>query len=251
MKILRLGSSSDRPGRLPEGALSYQLAEQRLAQELGEPVETVVRTIWPNAALPPLVEDWVEAVRSDLVFLKVPAYSFTYESVPLKVERRLGRRVGRPVARAGLKAADTPWIAHTRLFHLLRRLAQRTIGGATHFEPEEVAERIESCIRIIVRNESITLVVRGPRGQTNYHAGRAARDRAEARRLYVHKRLETLCRDLHVDYVGVDTPLYRERKRSVLGDRLHPDTKQHAVDATYEADVLLAAWQRHHRPAPT
>jgi hypothetical protein len=122
-----------------------------------------VRSIWPTAELPSLIESWMVKHHPDLVFMKVVSYWFCYESVPLKVERKLGR-LGKPVADAGVKAADTGWLASNPLFHAGRRLAQRTIGAVSPFEPQEVLERMSAFIRQVLRSENTALLVKGPGG---------------------------------------------------------------------------------------
>lgn len=242
MKILRLGTSEDLPGRVPENALAYRIVEERLRHATGEPVETVVKAVWPAEALPPIVERWLATVQPDLVYLKVAAFWFAYESVPLKLERMFGR-AGKPLAAAGLRAASTPWLAHNGAFRAGRRLAQRTIGGATHFTPDEVVERVGACICSIVRAESVGLAVRGPQAFADFSASDAARARAEQRRQHVHRALRDLCRESRVEYVGFNQPVYRTTARPrLLADDLHRDAAGKLADAEMESEVLLRVW---------
>lgn len=239
LRILRLGTSEDVPTHVPESALAYRIVEEQLCAETGEPVETVVKVIWPSEALLPAVERWLTTIQPDLVYMKVAAYWFAYESVPLKIERLLGR-AGRPLSAVGLRAAAIPRVAHNAVFKAGRRLAQRTIGGATPFAPEEVVERMEACIRSVVRTEHVGLVVRGPQAFADFSANDAARERAEQRRQHVHRALRDLCRELHVEYVGFDEPLYRTESRpSLLADDVHRDAAGKLADAAQETAILL------------
>jgi len=249
MKLLWLGTSNDVDGHLPEEQRAPALMAKQLSETLGLEVDFVARTIWPTEKLPSLVESWMEKHEPDLVFLKVVPYWFCYESVPLKLQRKLGR-VGGPLASAGLKAADIGWLASTPLFHAGRRLAQRTIGGATHFEPVEVAERIESCIRVILRNEDAALLVRGPRGATDYYSGERARVRSEARRKSVHQALKSLCEELHVVYMGVEAARYKGHTTSALGDRVHFDMSEQSIEVAEHAPWFIQAWEQQHSSPP-
>ena len=70
VKILRLTNSNDvlsttnRPEALRQG----------LEQFLGEPVEIVVKTIWPTETLPETVEKWVAREQPDLVWVGLVNY---------------------------------------------------------------------------------------------------------------------------------------------------------------------------------
>src|SRR6185503_12628403 len=102
--------------------------------------------------------------------------------------------------------AETPAIAHRGAFHVARRWAQRTIGGATYFEAEQVLEVMTRCIRTIVQHEQTILIVKGSRGSRDLAASDGARRRGEERRLAVHRGLQALCSELHVDYFGTERP---------------------------------------------
>jgi hypothetical protein len=152
MKVLFLGNSNELYGDIPESERRTSRAARALEEAFGEPVETVVRTIWPTEKLPGTIDKWMRESGPDIVYLNVVAFWFNFQSVPLKVERMLGP-LGRPVKDAGIKASQVPWLGHTALFHWLREICQRVIGGATFFEPDEVTEVISDCVRTIVRHE--------------------------------------------------------------------------------------------------
>ena len=242
MKLLWLGTSNDAGTYLPDSQRAPQLAAAELGRLLETDVEVVARGSWPTRRLPSVVESWVERYQPDLVFLKVTAYPFCYESVPLKIERKLGW-VGKPVADLGLKAANIGWLASNPAFHVARRLAQRTIGGVSPFEPEEVLERMSSCIRTIVRRENIALLVRGPRGTNDYGSSSRARRRSATRRAFVDDSLSELCSELHVTYAGRETRSEVTWKATTLGDRVHYDEKEQKLGARGVVPWLLRAWE--------
>ena len=242
MKILFLGNSSEIYGDIPEAERRSSRVSQSLEAEFGEPVAVTVRRIWPTADLPALVRRWVDEGTPDIVYLNVISYWFNFRSVPLAFERRLGA-LGVPIRAVGVKASQVPWIGHTRAFHWTRRRLQRTIGGATHFTPEQVIAVMRECIQAIVRDEHIALVVKGPRSTGDYSPDRQW---AEKRRQTVHRALQAQCRDLHVDYVGTETPRYLTNPSpDLLGDRIHSGSQNHARSAEEISAMLKAAWERH------
>jgi hypothetical protein len=243
MRILLLGSSNDRGGRFEGGQLRHEIVRDRLAAEFGEPVEVVVKPIWPNEALPGLLGRWLDQHAPDLVYLNVVSFWFTFESVPLRVERLLGR-FGRPIARAGLRAAESPWLAHNPAFRALRRFAQRTIGGDTYFTAEQVVDRIGQCIHLVLQREEVVLAVKGPHGRVDYAVSTGRGRRIERRRLQVHGALATLCKQLHVYYAGSDSPVWKTRdfRRTAAGDRLHENAEGHVATADSMHRVICEAW---------
>lgn len=250
VKILRMGTSEDAAGRIAEGELSYKLVEQALSEALGEPVETIVRRAWPDPRLPGKFEEFLERYEPDLVFFKVPAYWVTYESVPLRMERLLGK-LGTPVKDAGLKAAGTPWLAENFAFRALRRLANNTIGGATHFTPDQVAEVVTDCMRIALRREGTVVALRGPLSFADTATSAKVRKRQESRRLALHRACKELAARLHIDYLGSDAPVYLvEGTEVLLGDRLHHNQAGQRQAADQEVEFLMRAWERQRGPTP-
>jgi len=242
MKLLWLGTSNDIEGYLPEEQRSPALAAKMLSEATGLPVDVRARAIWPTADLPALVERWMERDTPDMVFLRVVTYWCAYESVPLKLQRMLPW-IGKPLGDLGQKAAGTSWIGTTRPFHWSRLAAQRIIGGATPFEPGEIVERMEACIRAILRHEDVTLLVQGPRHVQRYQQSDRAERRGEQRRLVVHRALRRLCEDLRVTYAGPDRPAHEDVQLTTLGDRLHYDPAAHEVEAEYFGQWLIKAWR--------
>lgn len=136
IRILRLGNSDDTSPGIPDDQRAYALAAQVLEDAAGQPVETVVRTIWPDPELPGLIDEWLDRYKPDLVFLKVTWYWYGYESVPLRLERRL-RWIGKrspalarrqPARRASLAtprfAAPVAWLTASSVATLTSRPAK-------------------------------------------------------------------------------------------------------------------------------
>jgi hypothetical protein len=175
MKVLWLGNSDDVGLVLPGAARrSIEIAQQQLEQDIGEGVEVVGRVIWPSPNLPDLVGEWMVRYEPDVVMLKINGYWYLYPSVPLRLERALGRFVGRSIGAAGQKTAEIRWLAHTRAYHALRRLARRTVGASTYFSPEEIADLAERCIRRGLQQEHVGVVVWSSVGAWEGAAGGAA-----------------------------------------------------------------------------
>jgi hypothetical protein len=227
---------------VPEAERSYRVAEAMLADAIGEPVETVVRRSWPTEDFPEVVEKFLDRYQPDLVLLKVPTFWVAYESVPLRLERRLGW-FGRHLGRARWTVAGTPSLAHNRVFRSVRAFAQYTIGGDTYFEPEEVSERMGRAIRAIVRRENCALGIDGPQGRIRIGGRKSARERAERRRLRLDAALRLLADELHVTYWCSHRPLRETRRYTVLGDDLHPDSEGHAEYGREEGELMVEAWR--------
>lgn len=247
VKILVLGNSNDTGSFVPEEAKRHTKLRDMLAAEFGEPVEVAVRNVWPNERMVDYVARAVEDLEPDLVYVNVTSYPFTYESTPLRVKRIFGKVGGERLGDAGLRMADSRKWSHNAVFRGVRRFAQATIGGDTHFTPEEVAARYEMLIRALLQREGVLVVVKGPLGKSK---GDTARQRArkEARRQVLHSRMKALCQQVHVQYVGSDAPLYLTRKRpggTRVGDGLHSNSAGHQISAGEYFEHVRDAWQAH------
>jgi hypothetical protein len=219
------------------------LIARQMEEATGEPVDIVVKAIWPNERLLDLVEQWMEEEQPDIVMLRTVSFWFNYESVPLRVERLLGP-IGRPVKDAGLGLAKSSWLGERAVFHWLRQWAQRTIGGDTYFTPEQVIERQSAVVRAIVRREGVGLVAYLPKARSDYYPSAKIKRRAEERRRKVHDALARLCEELHVPYHGSGHALYLTETPTTVGDRLHGDASEHRRRAHEDLPYLLGAWEK-------
>lgn len=243
VRVLRLGNSYDIDPNIPKDENKVTVSDRILGEGSDETVETTVRTIWPDPALPDLIDKWLDRYRPEVVLLVVSSYWFTYVSVPVRVERSFGP-VGKPMARAGLKVAATPWLAHNAAFRAVRRATIATLGGATHFTPEEVVASMQLCVRKLVARENLALVVRGPRVPFAADGTATARLWAEERRSTVDRQMAAFCKQLHVEYIEFSVGLAaQELPESFQGDLVHGTTAVHADQGRLEGEAMLRAWQ--------
>ena len=248
MKLLWLGTSQDVDGFLPEEQRAPAGVGRRLGELLETDVTVDVRYIWPNERLPALVGSWLESVAPDMVYIDVSPYWCCFESVPLKLQRRFGK-VGKPVASAGLKAAETNWVASSRLYYAARDFALWAVGGATHFEPEEVVECMKTCISLILDADEPALLLQGLHGMDPHYTLRRRRSWAEARRRLVDRTLAEFCRTLPVVYNGFgDQSASTSDPGTRMGDRLHLTPAGHEAVVGELVPRFLQAWQAR-RPA--
>ncbi len=246
MKILRLGSSDDVGGRVAADAMAYRIVEQELTRVTGLEFTTVVRRIWPTPALPGLVARWIDEEAPDIVFVKsAPAFWFTYESVPLKVRRKLGV-LGEPLAEFGVRTSRNQWLVKNRAYHAARRLAQRMVGGDTNFTPEEVITVMSEVLAIAARREEAVVVSTLPQGRVRHAVTAAGERRAEARRVQVETALSGVMDRLHIEHTeprpaaryqtGTSTPVGR--------DQLHSDEEGQRRRAAEEVELMLRGLRR-------
>lgn len=207
MKILRLTNSND----LLAGATPNrpQLLREKLEAHFGEPVELLIKTPWPNARMPAVVERWVEREQPDVVWLGIVNYWVAYPSFPLLLERKLGP-VGRRLARLGFKAAENPLVGPSRPFRAVRYLLLRTIGGSWHFEPEEIVARVEETARRILQHEGILLVLWGPHGWTEWAVSPRQRRQAREQQARLVRGLTELSQRLHIPYDASERPHHQD-----------------------------------------
>lgn len=228
---------------VPDADRSHRIAERMLATASGEPVETILRVIWPSAALPDIVDRWMTQYSPNLVILHVNGYWYLYPSVPLLFERRFGR-VGKPLAKAGFSAGRSSWIVQRRLFHWCRALALHTVGGAYYFVPDEVTDVVSQCVRRILSHEDVALVVRG--NLLGWSEGPAGAE------LAVHSALASLASELHFTWLGRDPSRPVEGQELYqTGDRLHSTTELHRFYGEREGAAMVQAWQETQAAAGT
>jgi hypothetical protein len=238
MRVLLLGASNDTGDWFEGGRKRHEIVRDRLAEAYGEPVEVVNRSIWPRPDLASTVEGWMGRYEPDVVYLSVQSYWFSYESVPLRVQRLLGR-FGPWFGDAGLRFAESPRWAYNPVFRGARRALQLTIGGDPHFTTQQVIERVSETIRLVLRHEGVVTVVKGPHSRSNYSTRPGGAARKERRRLAVHTALESLCRQLHVTYHGSEGPVHglETFRGNRVGDGLHFNAELHELTA----EPILAA----------
>ena len=184
VRVLRLANSDDVVGDVPPALRSAAISERVLAEAVGEPVETVRRTVWPSDDLPDLVERWIGRYEPDLVSLTVASFWVAFASVPLRLQRRLPV-IGPPLASFAFRAAGNERLAHNAAFRAVRRTMLRCIGGDYHFEPEYIVPLMEECFRRVLRSEDVGLAVRGPAPLLIDGSPHARRD-GERRRRVLH-----------------------------------------------------------------
>ena len=244
MRILFLGSSNDTGNWVAPTQKKHVIAGQRLEADLGEPVEWVVKGIWPTPELPGKVAEWIDEARPDVIYLNTGSYWFLYRSVPNRVKRLLNRVGGEAVGDAGARVAKSERWAYNPVFRGLRKVLQETIGGDTYFTTQQVIDRMSECIRVAVRDEGTVVVVKGPHGKARLSARKRAFERDERERLKLHHALEDLCAQLHATYDGVgeggvrDQPAYQ--RGTTVGDGLHANEVRHA----HEAEMLYQGIRR-------
>jgi len=244
VRVLFLGSSNDTGDWVPQTAKKHVLAGERLAAEIGEPVEWVVKSIWPTEDLAQRVGIWMAETQPDVVYLNTASYWFLYRSVPKRVKRLLGRVGGERIGEAGARVAKSERWAHNAVFRGIRKALQETIGGDPYFSTQQVIDRISETVRVAARDESTVVVVKGPHGTRRLSARKQAFERDERERLKLHHALEQLCAQLHVTYDGVGEGGVREQaayRRGVsTGDRMHADAELHR----FEAETLYTGLRR-------
>jgi hypothetical protein len=249
MRVLLLGNSNDTVDWF-SGRKRQEIVRDDLAAEFGEPVSVVTKAIWPNEGMPAALERWMAAEQPDIVYINVVSFWFAYESVPLKAQRLLGR-FGPRAGKAGFRLADSKRFAHNVVFRGIRRFAQATIGGDTHFTPEEVIARVSACLRVALRSEGVVVVVKGPYGRNDHGATAKQRRRNEQRRQQVNAALADLCATLHVRFSSAETPRFAApgSKGLRIGDGLHATERGHAEMATDISPLLAESWRLAHDAA--
>jgi hypothetical protein len=241
MRVLLLGASNDTGDWFEGGRKRHEIVRDRLAAEYGEPVEVINRSMWPRGDMASTVENWMGRYEPDVVYLSVQSYWFSYESVPLRVQRLLGK-FGPWFGNAGFRFAESPRWAYNPVFRGVRRALRATIGGDPHFTTGQVIERVSDCIRVVIKHEGVVMVVKGPHSRSNYATRPGSAARKERQRMAVHTALEELCRQLHVTYNGSDEPVYDQEtfRGKRVGDGLHFNAKLHELTA----EPMLAAIQQ-------
>lgn len=235
MRILRLTNSDDVRSDIPANTAVPALIGEQFLAVTGEPIDWIVRVIWPSAELPDIIDSWIERYQPDVVELGINGYWYIYRSVPLKLKRQFGP-LGRLLGDAGLRAGDISWLVRTRGYHWTRLALLRTAGGATYFTPQEIRDLTESLARRILRHEDVSLIVRGNLWPW---------ESAPKRDLWMYLRLKELCEKLRVpllanDPRGVDYQFFLAMEDA---DRLHSTFTGRQWVADQETPALVELWK--------
>jgi hypothetical protein len=170
---------------------------------------------------------------------RLSSYWVAYESVPLRIERKLGA-VGRPVARAGLRIGDRPRLIEHRTFKEARRLIARTIGGDTNFTPEQAAGALDAVFRAIVAREGPLAVVRGTSLILNSTGTAACLRRSTRRIAELNSLVEASCERLHISFEP--EPPANTVSTTRLDDDLHDSAIAHQQLGEAEGKLIATAW---------
>ena len=233
VNVLWLTNSDDMDGSaVPDHLRSYRLVQRMVAAETGEPVEIIPKVIWPAEGLPDIIDGWVDRYAADVVFLRVNGYWYLYHSVPNRLRRKLGI-VGSPVARLGEAAGRSPWLSKTAVFNAVRMGLLKTVGGDRFFEPAEVADVVEACVRRLVRREDLLVVLRAQIADWDDIEGEVE----------LQARLRPICESLHIGFLAKDPRTPDPVDYFGEGDRLHTNEAGHLHFATLESAALVKAWR--------
>ena len=240
VKILRLSNSDDfSPDTPPEGR-SPAVAARAFQDVTGMPAETSVRIIWPDAALPSVLDRWLDEQQPDAVLIVVSSFWFTYDTVELRLHQRF-KWVGRPLSAAVRPVAASPWLARQPVARAARRAAFRTVGAAPYFTANEVIEVTEACIRRVLLHEKVALAVRGPLSRFPQPTARKQRE-CDARLLNVDNALAETCARRGVPYIPAAPELVRPPEEDHQPDGIHVRPEVHARRGEVEGRALAASW---------
>lgn len=200
MRVLRVGTSNDESGDVPEEKRAWAVASRMLADATGDEVETILKRGWPNESYAASVARWMAEYRPDIVVLQVNNFWYGHESVPLWLERRFGR-AGKKVNSVGSKLGQTSWFAESRVGLAINRGLGRVFPSATHFTVPEVAACMETAMRRALASEGTVLIVRGNENWAELpFAGKRRNKRNLARNAAMSAAMQQLCAKLHVPY---------------------------------------------------
>jgi hypothetical protein len=224
------------------------VAARIIERELGVKVESEVRGMWPRASLPEAVEKWMNAFEPDVVFFRLSSFWVAYESVPVKLERRLGR-FGKRVSRAGIKVGEHPWVVRQRGYKWMRTWLLRIIGGETHFTPQQVANVLDEVFAKVVADESIVPVVRGTSLILNSPGTKRGLARSQRRVAELNALVEAACKRHRIPFIPEAPSTNVSETR--LEDDLHDSAAAHRKLGEEEAAAILDAWRVAHGAAVT
>ncbi len=242
VKILRLSHSSDTFAIPPPELRSWAIAERALSEASGEPVTTVIKALWPTPGLVAAVDRWLENEEPDVVFIWVSAYWYLYGTIAGRL-RQVLPGIARPLSAGADQLGRLRWLTESRPTRPVKGLAERVIGTAPAFTPEESVAVLESVIRRVLVREECLVVVRGAMTPT-YFRTRGQRRRAQELTAEVDRRMAELCRRLHLKYIS-GSPIASIGEEAAIRqpDRVHWNVKGHELYGAMEADGLVSAWR--------
>ena len=238
MKILRLTNSSDLHPGVPEELRAPAVAARLISERTGEHVQTVQKAAWPSPGLATAVDRWLEEHNPDVVFVRLSSFWVAYESTPLRVSRRLGR-AGSPIANAGLRIGEHPWLVERGAFKLVRRGVVRTVGGDTYFSPAEAAEGLRAMLAKVAARESVVPVIRGTGLILNSAGSKAGLRRSIDRVRELNERVADVCAAYRVTFFP--ERLDSNTSKTRLGDELHDGPEAHGRLGHDDALAILEA----------
>jgi len=249
MRVVRVGTSNDYAGVVPQEQRGWHIASQMLSEAAGEPVETILKRAWPTAELASHIVRWLDEYDPDLVLLQVSNFWYGHESAPLWFERRLGRP-GKYLADTGLRLGKKPWLADNRLGVAASRALVRVLPSATHFTVAQVVEAMESAIQRVVAREGPVLVVRGhDHWEKLPMSSRRANNRNIARNRAMSAAMRDLCARYRVPYAE-RPPVSRAEMRTMLAAaQFHNSVEGERISGEVDGRMMVAAWTAG-RPTP-
>lgn len=251
MLILRLSNSQDVAGEIPPGGRAWEIAAKSLADEVGGPVETTQRVIWPRPELPGLIDTWLDRYQPDMVFFWVSYYWGSFEILPNQLERKYGL-AGKAAAKVVRLISPINWLRRLPPVEWGRRLARRLIGASANFTVDEIDTIIRDAIsRIEARG--LPLVVRGPSIPIFPLFTAADLRSAEQRRLEVDARTALICRERGIPYIHEPSvPIEETLRYRFEHDVLHMNPEGQARNGAIDGATMIEAWRaRHARRSPT
>lgn len=245
MRVLRLGNSNDGAGPLPPEQRAWKVAERRLAEATGEPVETILKRAWPNDALPGLIERWMAELRPDMVVIQVNNFWFAHESAPLWFERHLGKP-GHSFNRLGLKLGNASWLADSRWAQMVNRRVLTALPKATYFTIPEVVSAMEAAMRRALAHEGTILLVRGHESWAVMPMATPAFNRRNnARNTAMSIAMRTACERMRVPYY--QRPVLQPGEVQTLnGAGFHNNAEGERRLGEFDGEAMLDAWRSAH-----
>jgi hypothetical protein len=249
VRILRLGTSDDTNPVIPIEQRTVATCERAFTEATGLPAETIVRRIVPSADAGAVVERWMARFEPDCVVLIVSSFWMAYETSVFRLGNALPGPLQPLVGGARYLGSKTA-TNQSAPVRAARRMVRRGVGVASRNTPAEVAAAASDCIRQVLRQEDVTLIVRSPVTRYPGDGRPSTRARLEARRLAVDDELAALCRRLHVDYLRREPNGPETDDHLLLPDGVHAIASENVRRGEREGFALAAAWLRTHALQP-